>query len=118
MTDVVGGRSAREAGTVLRKANEKKLLIEYNKMRESGCLLEGKSESTWLRPQRRHYPQSNRPSPENYVEEKREDKYDAGRNSWITIIPTYHREKKHFPEKNHAIFGKPASAEDLCNLSK
>ncbi|XP_061482430.1 spermatogenesis-associated protein 45 [Rhineura floridana] len=84
-------------------ADEKKLLIEYNKMRESGCLLEGKSETAWLRPQRRHYPQSNRTSVENYGEEKHE--YVSGRTSWITIFPPEHKEKRHFPEKNNAIFG-------------
>ncbi|XP_044277495.1 spermatogenesis-associated protein 45 [Varanus komodoensis] len=84
-------------------ADEKRRLIEYNKMRETMCLLEGKSESTWLRPQRRHYPQSNRTSIENYQEQKHDS--DSGRTSWVTILPTHHREKRHFPEKNNAIFG-------------
>ncbi|XP_070590543.1 spermatogenesis-associated protein 45 [Erythrolamprus reginae] len=81
----------------------KKRLVEYNKMRESRCLLEGKSETAWLRPQRKHYPQTNRASVEEFKEEKKE--YDSGRTSWIKITPPEHREKRHFPEKNNAIFG-------------
>uniref|UniRef100_A0A8C6X3F2 Uncharacterized protein n=1 Tax=Naja naja TaxID=35670 RepID=A0A8C6X3F2_NAJNA len=75
----------------------KKRLLEYNKMRESRCLLEGKSEMYWLRPQKKHYPQSNRASLENYKEEKQE--YDSGRTSWIKITPP-NKEKRHFPEKS------------------
>ncbi|XP_034283683.1 spermatogenesis-associated protein 45 [Pantherophis guttatus] len=80
----------------------KKRLLEYNKMRESKCLLEGRSEISWLRPQKKHFPQSNRASVENYKEEKQE--VDSGRTSWIKITPPP-KEKRHFPEKNNAIFG-------------
>ncbi|XP_072846270.1 spermatogenesis-associated protein 45 [Pogona vitticeps] len=83
-------------------ADEKKLLVEYNKLRESNCWLEEKSESTWLRPQRRHYPHWNQASQEKYIEKKKE--YNSGRTSWIKITPEY-KEKRHFPEKNNAIFG-------------
>ncbi|XP_025020811.1 spermatogenesis-associated protein 45 [Python bivittatus] len=83
--------------------DEKKHLLEFNNMRESRCLLEGKSEISWLRPQRRHYPQSNRASVENYKEEKHE--YDSGRTAWLKITPPHYKEKRHFPEKNNAIFG-------------
>ncbi|XP_077194960.1 spermatogenesis-associated protein 45 [Paroedura picta] len=84
-------------------ADNKKLLIEYNKLRETNCQLEGKSETSWLRPQRRHFPQSNRSSVEKVREEKPES--DTGRTSWITVIPPRHRERRHFPERNNAIFG-------------
>ncbi|XP_032071328.1 spermatogenesis-associated protein 45 [Thamnophis elegans] len=80
----------------------KKRLLEYNKLRESRCLIEGNNETCWLRPQKKHYPQSNRASVENYKEEKKE--YDSGRTSWIKITPL-NKEKRHFPEKNNAIFG-------------
>ncbi|XP_015671440.1 spermatogenesis-associated protein 45 [Protobothrops mucrosquamatus] len=83
--------------------DEKRQLLEYNQMRESRCLLEGKSETSWLRPQKKHFPQSNQASAENYKEEKKED--DSGRTSWIKITPSDHKEKRHFPEKNNAIFG-------------
>ncbi|XP_042303991.1 spermatogenesis-associated protein 45 [Sceloporus undulatus] len=85
--------------------DEKKRVLAYNKMRESYCWLEGKNESTWLRPERRHYPQSNRTSLEKFIEEKHE--YDSGRTTWIKITPPDHKEKRHFPEKvtDHAIFG-------------
>lgn len=80
---------------------EQKALIEYNKMRESRCWLEGKTESTWLRPQRRHYPQFNRSSIDNYREEKHE--IDTGRTSWVAITPPQHKERRHFPEKSKLI---------------
>ncbi|XP_053239190.1 spermatogenesis-associated protein 45 isoform X1 [Podarcis raffonei] len=83
--------------------DEKKLLIEYNKMRDPGCWLEGKSETAWLRPQRRHYPFSNRNSAEIFKIVKHE--YISDRASWITIGPPENKEKRHFPEKSHAIFG-------------
>ncbi|XP_053165875.1 spermatogenesis-associated protein 45 [Hemicordylus capensis] len=82
-------------------ANDRQLLLDYNKMRETNCLIEGTNESTWLRPQRRHYPQSNCSSEENYRKEKH--KYVSDRTSWIKITPPKNREKRHFPEKNHAI---------------
>lgn len=82
--------------------DEKKLLIEYNKMRESKCWLEEKSESTWLRPQRRHFLQSNRASQENYVVEKK-DEHDSGRTSWIKITTEY-KERRHFPEKSKLVY--------------
>uniref|UniRef100_A0A8C5RZI3 Uncharacterized protein n=1 Tax=Laticauda laticaudata TaxID=8630 RepID=A0A8C5RZI3_LATLA len=85
--------------------NVKKRLLEYNKIRESRCLLEGKSEMYWLRPQKKHYPQSNRASLENYKEEKQE--YDSGRTSWIKVTPP-NKEKRHFPEKSKKHF-------KLCN---
>ncbi|XP_054859983.1 spermatogenesis-associated protein 45 [Eublepharis macularius] len=84
-------------------AEDKKLLLEYNKLRETKCLLEGKSETSWLRPQRRHFPQSNRSSIEKVREEKQE--FNSGRTSWITINPPHHKERRHFPERNNAIFG-------------
>nr|XP_056708434.1 spermatogenesis-associated protein 45 [Euleptes europaea] len=84
-------------------ADDKKLLIEYNKLRETKCLLEGKSEMYWMRPQRRHFPQSNRSSLEKVREEKEES--ESERNSWITITPLHHKERRHFPERNNAIFG-------------
>lgn len=81
--------------------DEKKLLIEYNKLRETKCLLEGKSETSWLRPQRRHFPQTNRCSVEKVKEEKQE--FKTGRTSWVTIGPPYHKERKHFPERSKFI---------------
>nr|XP_016849486.1 PREDICTED: spermatogenesis-associated protein 45 [Anolis carolinensis] len=83
-------------------AEEQKRLIAYNRMRESNCWLETKLESTWLRPQRRHFPQSNRSSMENYIVDKHE--YISGRTSWIRITPPQNREKRHFPEKGKRIY--------------
>uniref|UniRef100_A0A670I4W3 Uncharacterized protein n=1 Tax=Podarcis muralis TaxID=64176 RepID=A0A670I4W3_PODMU len=71
---------------------EKKLLIEYNKLRDPGCWLEGKSETAWLRPQRRHYPFSNRNSAEIFKIVKHE--YISDRASWITIAPPENKEKR------------------------
>ncbi|XP_048366175.1 spermatogenesis-associated protein 45 [Sphaerodactylus townsendi] len=84
-------------------ADNKKLLIEYNKLRDTKCLPEGKSEVSWLRPQRRHFPQSNRSSVEKVRDD--EEKCETDRTSWITIAPPHHKERRHFPERNNAIFG-------------
>uniref|UniRef100_A0A8C3FTK2 Spermatosis associated 45 n=2 Tax=Emydidae TaxID=8476 RepID=A0A8C3FTK2_CHRPI len=82
---------------------EKKRLIELNMTRESLCMVEGKGDSTWLRPQRRHFPQSNRSSLETYRE--KEPELDTGRSSWTALTPLHHKERRHFPERNNAIFG-------------
>lgn len=82
--------------------DEKRQLLEYNQMRESRCLLEGRSETCWLRPQKKHFPQSNRASAENYKEEKQE--CDSGRTSWIKTTPPHHKEKRHFPEKSKCTY--------------
>ncbi|KAG6928817.1 spermatogenesis associated 45 [Chelydra serpentina] len=77
---------------------EKKRLIELNMTRDSLCMVEGKGDSTWIRPQRRHFPQSNRSSLENYKE--KEPELDTGRSSWTTLTPLYHKERRHFPERS------------------
>uniref|UniRef100_A0A8C8VL36 Uncharacterized protein n=1 Tax=Pelusios castaneus TaxID=367368 RepID=A0A8C8VL36_9SAUR len=73
-------------------------LIELNMTRDSLCMVEGKNDSTWLRPQRRHFPQSNRSSLENYREKEPEP--DTGRSSWTALTPPHHKERRHFPERN------------------
>lgn len=83
-------------------ADNNKLLIEYNKLRETNCLLEGKSETTWLRPQRRHFPQANRCSVEKVREKKQEP--DSGRTSWVTVTPVRLKERRHFPERSKFIY--------------
>ncbi|XP_074844717.1 spermatogenesis-associated protein 45 [Carettochelys insculpta] len=80
---------------------EKKRLIELNLTRDSLCMVEGKTDSTWLRPQRRHFPQSNRSSLENYTE--KEEEPDCGRTSWITLTPFHHKERRHFPERRFLL---------------
>uniref|UniRef100_A0A8C3T276 Uncharacterized protein n=1 Tax=Chelydra serpentina TaxID=8475 RepID=A0A8C3T276_CHESE len=77
--------------------SKKKRLIELNMTRDSLCMVEGKGDSTWIRPQRRHFPQSNRSSLENYKE--KEPELDTGRSSWTTLTPLYHKERRHFPER-------------------
>ncbi|XP_025928186.1 spermatogenesis-associated protein 45 [Apteryx rowi] len=81
----------------------KKHLIALNMARESRCLSEGQNESAWLRPQRRHFPQSNRSSLETRRE--KEPKPDSGRSSWTEVTSLHHKERRHFPERNNAIFG-------------
>ncbi|XP_014430761.1 spermatogenesis-associated protein 45 isoform X1 [Pelodiscus sinensis] len=92
--------------------SEKKRLIELNMTRDSLCMVEGKGDSTWLRPQRRHFPQSNRSSLENYREKEPEP--DTGRSSWTALTPPHHKERRHFPERRfllrcclHLPFTKP-----------
>uniref|UniRef100_A0A7M4DVX6 Uncharacterized protein n=1 Tax=Crocodylus porosus TaxID=8502 RepID=A0A7M4DVX6_CROPO len=85
--------------------NAKKRLIELNVMRESMCMVEGKSNSAWLRPQKRHFPQSNRSSLENCRQKDSELGADSGRVSWMKVTPTNHKERRHFPQRNNAIFG-------------
>ncbi|XP_032661051.1 LOW QUALITY PROTEIN: spermatogenesis-associated protein 45 [Chelonoidis abingdonii] len=80
---------------------EKKRLIELNMTRESLCMVEGKSDSTWLRPQRRHFPQSNRSSLETYRE--KEPELDTGRSSWTALTPLHHKERRHFPERRFLL---------------
>nr|XP_009667274.1 PREDICTED: spermatogenesis-associated protein 45 [Struthio camelus australis] len=82
----------------------KKHLIALNMAKESRCLVEGQNDSTWLRPQRRHFPQSNRSSLENLRE--KEPQPDSGRSSWTEVTCLYHKERRHFPERSKFIYNR------------
>uniref|UniRef100_A0A8C4J6T8 Uncharacterized protein n=1 Tax=Dromaius novaehollandiae TaxID=8790 RepID=A0A8C4J6T8_DRONO len=70
----------------------KKHLIALNMARESRCLVEGRNDSTWLRPQRRHFPQKPKP--------------DSGRSSWAEVTSLHHKEKRHFAEISKFIYNR------------
>ncbi|XP_025904181.1 spermatogenesis-associated protein 45 [Nothoprocta perdicaria] len=81
----------------------KKHVIALNTEKEPARLVKGRNDSIWLRAERRHFPQSNRGSLE--ISREKEPEPDSGRSSWIEVTCLYHKEKRHFPERNNAIFG-------------
>ncbi|XP_037353260.1 spermatogenesis-associated protein 45 [Talpa occidentalis] len=79
------------------------LLEEINERRESNCLVERGNEVSLLRVQRRHFKEAySSQSPQDGV---RESVPDSGRSSWVELSFITHKERKHFPPKNNAIFG-------------
>ncbi|XP_036883546.1 spermatogenesis-associated protein 45 [Sturnira hondurensis] len=84
------------------RANKQRLLKEINEKRESNCLVERSNEVSLLRVQKRHFEEASKSC--LYTQTK-EAIPDSGRGSWIKLSALVHTEKRHFPPKNHAIFG-------------
>ncbi|KAF6075999.1 spermatogenesis associated 45 [Phyllostomus discolor] len=84
------------------RASKQHLLKEINERRESNCLVERGNEVSLLRVQKRHF---NEASKSCLYTQTKEAVPDSGRGSWIKLSALVHTEKRHFPPKNHAIFG-------------
>ncbi|XP_056671878.1 spermatogenesis-associated protein 45 isoform X2 [Monodelphis domestica] len=75
-------------------------LLDINEQRNSWCIVESLNNVTWLRPQKRHYLQTQHMG----TTEIEQNITETGRSSWAETHPV-HRERRHFPERNNAIFG-------------
>ncbi|XP_010640857.1 spermatogenesis-associated protein 45 [Fukomys damarensis] len=84
------------------RGSRQRLLKEINEKRESNCLVERSNQVSLLRVQKRHF--SGAYQSFTYTQLK-EPVPDSGRNSWVQLSLPVHRERKHFPPKNNAIFG-------------
>ncbi|XP_030743696.1 spermatogenesis-associated protein 45 [Echinops telfairi] len=84
------------------KASKQQLLEDYNERRDSNCLVERSNQVSLLRPQKRHFMSAYNLS--SSIKAK-EPVPDSGRSSWVQLSHLVHQEKKHFPQKNNAIFG-------------
>ncbi|XP_044529835.1 spermatogenesis-associated protein 45 [Gracilinanus agilis] len=71
-------------------------LMDINEQRNSWCIVESLNNVTWLRPQKRHYLQTQHMC----TTEIQEKITDTGRSSWADLTHPAHREKRHFPERN------------------
>ncbi|KAM8819293.1 spermatogenesis-associated protein 45 isoform 2-T5 [Rhynchonycteris naso] len=88
--------------TIKVKRNKQCLLKEINEKRESNCLVERSNQVSLLRAQKRHFSDAYKSCVHRQI---KEPVPDNGRSSWVTLSLLVHKEKKHFPPKNHAIFG-------------
>ncbi|XP_072503975.1 spermatogenesis-associated protein 45 [Notamacropus eugenii] len=77
-------------------------LQEINEQRESWCMVEAKNNVTWLRPQKRHFLQNQHMAT---TEIKQTSNSDTGRSSWADLTRPVHMQKRHFPQRDNAIFG-------------
>ncbi|KAM6165339.1 spermatogenesis-associated protein 45 [Erethizon dorsatum] len=84
------------------KGRRQCLLKEINEKRESNCLVERSNQVSLLRVQKRHFIGACQSSAYTQV---KEPVPDSGRSSWVQPSLLVHRERKHFPPKNNAIFG-------------
>ncbi|XP_006834079.1 PREDICTED: UPF0732 protein C1orf227 homolog [Chrysochloris asiatica] len=85
------------------KASKQQLLEEINERRESNCLVERSNQVSLLRAQKRHFNGVHKLP--DHTKTKESSIPESGRSSWIKLSLLVHTEKKHFPTKNHAIFG-------------
>ncbi|XP_062066304.1 spermatogenesis-associated protein 45 isoform X2 [Lepus europaeus] len=84
------------------RANRQLLLEEINQKRDSNCLVERSNQVSLLRVQKRHFSNAYK----SFMDGKIKDPApDSGRSSWINLSHLAHKQKKHFPPQNHAIFG-------------
>ncbi|XP_068964843.1 spermatogenesis-associated protein 45 [Petaurus breviceps papuanus] len=77
-------------------------ILEMNEQRESWCMVEARNDVTWLKPQKRHF------FPNQHMvttEIKQTANSSTGRSSWADLSCPVHIQKRHFPERNNAIFG-------------
>ncbi|XP_073904467.1 spermatogenesis-associated protein 45 [Castor canadensis] len=84
------------------RASRKQILQEINERRESNCLVERSNRVSLLRVQKKHFHGVCQSLAQTQV---KEPVPDSERSSWVTLSPSVHREKRHFPPKNNAIFG-------------
>ncbi|XP_031294758.1 spermatogenesis-associated protein 45 [Camelus dromedarius] len=84
------------------KADKQHLLEKINEKRESNCLVERSNQISLLRVQKRHFSGAYKSLPHAQI---KEPVPDSGRSSWVKLSLLVHREKRHFPLKNNAIFG-------------
>ncbi|XP_005374792.1 PREDICTED: spermatogenesis-associated protein 45 [Chinchilla lanigera] len=78
------------------------LLKEINEKRESNCLVERSNQVSLLRVQKRHFTGTYQSFA---CTQFKEPVPDSGRSSWVQLSLLVHKERKHFPPKNNAIFG-------------
>ncbi|XP_077013897.1 spermatogenesis-associated protein 45 [Tamandua tetradactyla] len=84
------------------KVNKQRLLEEINEKRESNCFVERSNQVSTLRVQKRHFNGTYESLGHTKINEPVPD---SERSSWVKLSLLVHTEKKHFPPKNHAIFG-------------
>ncbi|XP_034368642.1 spermatogenesis-associated protein 45 [Arvicanthis niloticus] len=82
--------------------NRRQLLEELNEKRESYCLVERSNQVSQLRVQKRHFSQAYQSLACMHI---KEPVPESDRTSWINQDIFVHKEKRHFPPKNNAIFG-------------
>ncbi|XP_012870437.1 PREDICTED: spermatogenesis-associated protein 45 [Dipodomys ordii] len=90
------------------KISRKQLLEELNERRESNCQVERSNKVSLLRVQKRHFCDAYQCQTQT---QKEEFVPESGRSSWINKTLPFHKERRHFPPKNNAIFGERASSE-------
>ncbi|XP_007109819.1 spermatogenesis-associated protein 45 [Physeter macrocephalus] len=81
---------------------DKHLLEEINERHESNCLVESSNQVSLLRVQKRHFSGAYKSLTHAQIQEPVPD---SGRSSWVKLSLLVHKEKRHFPLKNNAIFG-------------
>uniref|UniRef100_A0A8C4FH76 Spermatosis associated 45 n=1 Tax=Catagonus wagneri TaxID=51154 RepID=A0A8C4FH76_9CETA len=81
---------------------DKRLLKEINEKRESNCLVERSNQVGLWRVQKRHFHGVYKSPPHAQI---KEPVSESGRSSWVKLSLLVHKEKRHFPPKNNAIFG-------------
>ncbi|XP_005082937.1 spermatogenesis-associated protein 45 [Mesocricetus auratus] len=84
------------------RVSRKQLLEELNERRESHCLVERSNQVSFLRVQKRHFNQDGQPLDSTHV---RASAPESSRASWVERDLSVHKERRHFPPKNNAIFG-------------
>ncbi|XP_048213050.1 spermatogenesis-associated protein 45 [Perognathus longimembris pacificus] len=84
------------------KISRKKLLEELNERRESNCQVERSNKVSLLRVQKRHFSVAYQSQTQTQTEEFVPE---SGRSSWVDKSLPFHKERRHYPPKNNAIFG-------------
>ncbi|XP_051042598.1 spermatogenesis-associated protein 45 [Phodopus roborovskii] len=84
------------------RVSRKQLLEELNEKRESYCLVERSNQVSFLRVQKRHFSQAYQSLACTHV---KESVPESSRTSWVKQDLLVHKERRHFPPKNNAIFG-------------
>ncbi|XP_047610094.1 spermatogenesis-associated protein 45 [Phacochoerus africanus] len=81
---------------------DKRLLEEINEKRESNCLVERGNQVSLWRVEKRHFHGAAKSLTHVQITEPVPE---SGRSSWVKLSLLVHKEKRHFPPKNNAIFG-------------
>ncbi|DAA20986.1 spermatogenesis-associated protein 45 [Bos javanicus] len=92
----------RNSEIIKKLKTDKRLLEEINERRESNCLVERSNQVSLLRVQKRHFHGAYKSLTHDQV---KKPVPDSDRSSWVKLSLFVHKEKRHFPPKNNAIFG-------------
>ncbi|XP_070329862.1 spermatogenesis-associated protein 45 [Odocoileus virginianus] len=92
----------RKSEIIKKLKTDKCLLEDINERRESNCLVERSNQVSLLRVQKRHFHGDYKSLTHDQV---KEIVPNSDRSSWVKLSLFVHKEKRHFPPKNNAIFG-------------
>ncbi|XP_040119079.1 spermatogenesis-associated protein 45 [Oryx dammah] len=92
----------RNSETIKKLKIDKRLLEEINERRESNCLVERSNQVSLLRVQKRHFHGAYKSLTHDQV---KKPVPNSDRSSWVKLSLLVHKEKRHFPPKDNAIFG-------------